>query len=295
MAAKPRTTTRRDGKAGRFYSVDGAVSPLTGTSEFPSVTSILQVLSRPALVAWSANTEREACVEAAADLYADLAKTPPLPRAAFVLTFQNRLSTVKAYRREMENALDIGSQAHKLVEHGIRKALGQVVGPEPKVRDEALLAYMAFQDWCQEHSVQALRIEQQVYHPRLGYAGTLDLVARINGELAIVDVKTAKAIYWEYELQVAAYAAALAAMGHETVTKGYILRLPKNIESDCRFEVVSVRPFDELMPVFESLTHVWLAWWKEEQRSRAAWEKKRAGQVPAGEAPVAVQAGVEAF
>lgn len=267
--------TKRDSGNGRFYVLDGKVCPLTGTIDWPSVTNILGVLSKPALVNWAANTERTACIEAAADLYADLVKTPPMSRTAYVATFQNRISSVKAYRRESEKALEIGSQAHKLVEWSIRKGIGQTVGPEPKVRDEALIAALAFQDWCTEHEVRAKHIEQTVWHPTLGYAGTLDLVARVDGEPAVIDFKTSKAVYWEYELQVAAYAAALSAMGHETVTQGYIVRLPKTLDGDCKCEVVPVRPFDQLMPVFERLTHVWLAWWQEDQRSKAAWQAKR--------------------
>lgn len=274
--------TRRTTPHGRYYThPEGRISPLTGTVDWPSVTTILGALGKPALVAWAANTERALCLETAADLYADLVKTPPLPRTAYVTTFERRLTLQKAHQRESEKARDIGSQAHKLIEWSIRKAMRQAVGPEPRVREEALIAYMAWQDWVMAHDVEPLWIEQAVYHPDLGYAGTLDLVARVDGELALIDLKTSKAIYAEYDLQVAAYADAFAAMGHERVTAGYVIRVPKTLEADCAVEVKACAPIHEAMLVFDALLTVWRWWDAADRASRAAWQAKRSREAVA--------------
>jgi hypothetical protein len=189
------------------------------------------------------------------------------------------LSAQKAHTRASERALDIGSQAHKLVEWSMHKALGRAVGPEPKVREEALLAYLAWQDWLLAHRVEPVWIEQAVYHPTLGYAGTLDLVARVDGVLALVDIKTSKAVYAEYELQVAAYAHALAAMGHERVEVGYIVRLPKAVEpgADVAVEVHPVPDLDAPMRVFGSLLPVWKWWAAADAKAKAAYYARREG------------------
>jgi hypothetical protein len=44
--------------------------------------------------------------------------------------------------------------------------------------------------WWEAFSVEPLAAEQTVWNTTLGYAGTLDLVARINGRVCLVDYKT---------------------------------------------------------------------------------------------------------
>jgi hypothetical protein len=269
--------TKRDTASGRFYRLEEFVSILTGTSDFPSVTHILSAIAKPALVTWAANTERAAVSEAAAELYLDAAVLPkPMTRDAFLASLNLRLGEVKAHKRENEKALEVGSQAHTLIEWASRRAIGQVVGPEPKVRDEALWPYMAWEDWVKTHKVRPVAIEQVVWSNEYGYAGTMDLLAEVDGELALVDYKTGKAIYEESFLQNVAYQVALAEMGHGTPKRGYIVRLPK-LTSDPAFEVVEVPPVSELFPVFLNVCQVWKWWWAADQRSKAAWQAKKNG------------------
>ena len=155
----------------------------------------------------------------------------------------------------------------------LRNALGQVT-PEPKVRPEAMWAYMAFDDWAREHTVKPLRVEQMVWSRTHRYAGTLDLLAEVDGRVALVDFKTSKAIYAEAHLQNAAYQVALAEMGHERAEVGYIVRVPK-LETDPAFEVAEVAPVAELFPVFQSVLAVWQWWHAEEVKSLAAWKARR--------------------
>lgn len=264
MAGRPQ---RKDTKAGRFYVLpDG--------TELPSVTHILSCLAKPALITWAANTERAMVLEAAADLYEDIHGTPRLSRPSYIDTLTRRLGVVKAHKRESDKATEIGSQAHKLIEHTLRSALGAVVGPAPKVCEEALWAFMAFEDWARTHEVQPIRIEETVWSREYGYAGTLDLVARVDGQVSVVDFKTSKAIYAESHLQNVAYQVALAEMGHEDVSRGYIVRIPKNT-TDPAFEAVECPPRAVLFPTFMSVLDAWKWWYAADQASKAAWQVKR--------------------
>jgi predicted RecB family nuclease len=110
-------------------------------------------------------------------------------------------------------------------------------------------------------ALEPLWIEQVVWSDRHRYAGTVDLVARVEGRLTVVDYKSGKRVYQEAHLQLAAYAAALAEMGHEDCPHGCIVRLPKVAEDV--FEVVPCPPRDQLLPVFLHLRAVW-AWANEE-------------------------------
>lgn len=263
---------RKDTKAGRFYEVDGEL--------YPSVTHVLSVINKPALVNWAANTERGLVVDAAADLYEDVAKIPAMSRASYVSTLLARLTKTKAHQRELAAAAEIGTQAHKAIEYRFHQALGFKVGPEPRISDKALWAFMAFEDWAREHAVKPVLVEQTVWHPGLRYAGTLDVLAEVDGELAVVDFKTGKGIYAEAHLQNAAYQTALVAMGHQRPSTGYIVRLPKR-DDDPAFEAQRTPPVETLMPTFEAVLRVWAWWHAEETASRAKWDAAKRGEAAA--------------
>lgn len=260
----PAKVTRVDSRSGRFYQVEGDEQP------YVSVTHALSVVAKPALINWAANQERTLVLDAAADLYADLAGTPVMSRAAYLLSLQTRLGKQKAHQRELAKASEIGTQVHALVEWNLRQSLGQQVGPEPRVLDKAQWGFMAWQDWAQAVNLKPIYIEQMVYSRTHRYAGTMDLLAEVDGVVTLVDFKTGKSIYGEAHLQNVAYQMALKEMGHAAPAAGLIVRLPK-VETDPGFEVAPVPPCDELYPVFLHLLHVW-AWW---HRAEAAYQERR--------------------
>lgn len=258
---------RKDSPAGRFYDVDGAL--------LPSVTHILTAIAKPALIAWSANTERAAVTAAAADLYESWAAQivpPVMPREAYLATLTSRLGLVKAHQRELAKAGDIGTQIHKMIEWMMRTALGAEAGPKPVISDQAQWAVMAFEDFAKSVNLKPVLIEQTVYSTVHGYAGTMDLLARVNGVLTLLDFKSGKAIYPESFLQSAAYSVALAEMGYVLPASALILRLPK-VETDPAFEVVTVPPALDLFPVFLATKQLWQWTYANEEAYRA----RRAG------------------
>ncbi len=256
--AKPQ---RKDGPSGRFYEIDGLA--------LPSVTHILGCIGKPALINWAANQERTLVSEASADLYEDLVKLPkPMSRPSYLTTLQGRIGKVKAHQRELAKAGEIGTQAHKLIEWNLRRALGQEAGPEPRVVDDAQWAFMAFQDWAGSVNLKPLFIEQTVFSRLHGYAGTMDLLAEVNGQPMLVDFKTGKAIYAEAHLQNAAYQIALIEMGHTAPAGGLIVRLPK-VQTDPAFEVAEVPPATDLLPTFLAVKAVWVWWFAQEEAYRA--------------------------
>ena len=263
-----RTPVRKDGPSGRFYEIDG--------EDYPSVTHILSVIGKPALIAWAANQERTLVSDAATDLYEDLCKLPkPMSRPAYLTTLQGRIGKTKAHQRELAKASEIGTQVHALIEWNLRRTLGQLVGPEPRVVDDAQWAFMAWQDWAGSVGLTPVLIEQTVFSRTYRYAGTMDLVATINGQRMLIDFKTGKAIYPEASLQNVAYQVALAEMGHGSTAGGLIVRLPK-VQTDPAFEVALVPPMEELLPTFLAVQIVWRWWFAQE----AAYRARRKTMVP---------------
>jgi hypothetical protein len=213
--------------------------------QVPGVTTVLEILNKPALVHWAAAEERKLCLEIATQTFTSLTGADG---AADFMTAENfrallteNLGKTKAHYRAMKKAQNIGTEAHAAVEWQIRQMLGQSVGPRPLISEKAELAVMAVEDWMKSVNFQPLATEIMVFDPWLGYAGTLDWIARVNGVLTLGDWKTSKAIYRESFLQNSAYLAALrkqCRLGDEPM-QGCIVRLPKELEdvTETPFEV----------------------------------------------------------
>jgi len=233
--------------------------------KYPSVTTILGAIGKPALINWAAKVERELVIEAAANLYIDSpnGNTPKMNRTAYITSLRSRIGTTKAHQKELAKAAEIGSETHARIEWTIRKQLTSKPGPEPVISEKALWAFMVWEDWAKEHKFKPLLIEQMLYSKAHGYAGTMDLLAEmeIDGEkvLALVDWKTGKAIYNEALLQNAAYVHALLEMGHaEPPLTGLVVRLPKT-ETDDKPEmrVIPWETHDKLFDVFLHVKELW--------------------------------------
>lgn len=244
------STVRTDTKKGRFYS-GGIIPP---GEKYASVTTILQAIGKPALVAWSANVEREMVIAEAAKLHANC----PLEMgsASFALQLQERLGKEKAHTKELEKAGAIGSSIHELIEWSLRAELFQSVGKSPILGDQAQWAYQSFQKWRQRTNLKPIAVEQTVACHCHKIAGTMDLSAWFGKVLTICDWKSGKRVYWEAKLQNAAYRHCYREMGLGDPQKGLVLRLPKII-GDPDFEAVDAG--DEAY-YFERFLHVKDLW-----------------------------------
>lgn len=262
----PTRVARADGygRSTRFYEVDGV--------NLPSVTSILSVIAKPALINWAAKTERELVSRVSAELLEDLPKGMGRPeRIQWLSLLEQRLGKAKAHEKELTKASDIGSQAHKKIEWTLLRELKIDSGPEPALSDPAQWAFMAWEDWRKQANLVPILVEQTIYSLKHAYAGTLDLYCEIDiptggrGKV-VVDWKTGKAIYDEALLQNVGYIEALIEMGHaERPTHGMIVRLPK-VETDPAFEVKFIDAKEQagLLKGFLAALALWR--WQETRR-----------------------------
>lgn len=236
------------------------------------MTTILSVIAKPALIAWSAKVEREMVMNVSYQLYDDIAGTPKMSKLAYMNTLQTRLGKEKAHSKELAKAADLGSQAHSLIEWTLKAGLMFEAGPSPKVSDKATWAFMAWEDWRKSVNLKPVYIEQNVWSDVFGYAGTMDLLAYVNGVLTVLDWKTGKAVYPEAHLQNAAYRNAVREMGHGDPQQGLIVRLPKT-ETDPAFEVVEAKPEKFMFPKFVDVLSVWKWFQIAEEKYQESVEK----------------------
>jgi hypothetical protein len=242
----------------RFYTIGG--------QNWPSVTTILDIIAKPALGPWYAKEERRYFAAAMLEVLSKPGARDP----EYVLTaVAEAVTGVKAADRAKQRAATIGTAVHAGIEWALRNRLGEDAGPEPRLPDAAVWAVESWKDWAKSVALEPLAIERTVYCEVCGYAGTLDLYARVSGVPTVLDWKSGKAIYPEAFLQNIAYRHAATRRGMFS-TQGLIVRLPK-YQND---------PAWEAMPVPEALTvedfRAALRLWR--------WQRRMAGQ-PEGDRP----------
>lgn len=162
-------------------------------TKVPSVTTILSVINKPALISWAANQ--------AVDFMAENIK--PGQSLDEVQLQQLFNDARKAHTKTKQNTADIGSMVHDWISRFIR---GEK--PEMPINEQLKSSINNFLDWKEKHGVKFLLSEQPVYSKKFNYCGTLDFVAHIDNNLFLGDIKTSNAIYDEYWVQLAAYGVA---------------------------------------------------------------------------------------
>jgi hypothetical protein len=80
--------------------------------------------------------------------------------------------------------------------------------------DKAENCFLSYLTWEKQHKVEPILCEAPLVSDKYRYGGTVDMFARIDGVLTIVDYKTGKAIYPEHLYQVAAYRVLLEEHGY---------------------------------------------------------------------------------
>ena len=108
----------------------------------------------------------------------------------------------RAHDRIKDKAADLGSEVHRFVE---AMNLGK---PTPTWPLPVRARMASFQKFVDDVKPEMEAAEFKCYSRTYGYAGTCDMLAKIDGRLAVIDLKTSKSIWPEAALQVAAYARA---------------------------------------------------------------------------------------
>jgi len=158
----------------------------------PSVTTILGMLDKPALMHW-----------------------------AWSLGVQNI-----DYRQARDTAASIGTIAHYLIECHLKKKEPDVSLYKPEDVNKAQTAFLAYIDFEKENHIEIIKSEISLVSEEFLYGGTIDCYCRLNGKLALIDFKTSSGLYPEMQCQVSAYKNLLVENGY-TVEEVHLLRIDK--------------------------------------------------------------------
>ena len=157
----------------------------------PSVTTVLGIIAKPALVNWAAGI----CADTIGEAWEPGRSYDEVEIQAIIEAGR------KSHWQKKVDAGFTGTFVHKLVEQYIKGE--QVAMP---VNENLKRSFETFLTWVKEHEVKFLLSEQQIYSREHNYTGTLDFVCKIDGKMYVGDLKTSKAIYkTEYGSQIAAY------------------------------------------------------------------------------------------
>jgi hypothetical protein len=99
---------------------------------------------------------------------------------------------------------------------------------QPKdIIDKAENSFLSYLEWERKHTVEPILCEAALVSETHQFGGTIDFYGKIDGERALLDFKTAKAIYPEHLYQVSAYHTLLEENGYSVDNVG-ILQLGRS-------------------------------------------------------------------
>lgn len=163
---------------------------LDGTGPMPSVTGILKIVDKSGpLVGWAKRITAEAAVDHRGELD-EWVNLGGRDGAVGLLT--------RAATQITEKAATNGSEIHALAE-------AITLGHEVTVTEEQSPFVDAYRQWRADFAPSFLAAEEMVCSLEHGYAGTLDAIVEMAGEVWMLDYKTSKGVYPETALQLAAY------------------------------------------------------------------------------------------
>jgi hypothetical protein len=144
---------------------------------------------------------------------------------------QGRSGASNLYEQR-DAAAEIGTMAHAMCDAHMRGsgwyAALEAFNPTAEQRVKAETAFNAYTTWLANQRAEIIACETPLVSEQHRFGGTPDFLVRIDGKLAMADLKTSNSVYRDYLLQVAAYGLLWNETQEEKITGGFhILRLGK--------------------------------------------------------------------
>lgn len=246
----------------------------------PRVTTVLDQMSRPALIQWAANMASEYAIDVIEKIknggltFGDVLGMD-------IKTFAREAKT--AHKKKSEEAIDIGTRVHAIAENVFKNMMeakkegksGDIeisveIDEDIKNPVNALLA------WIEQHRIDPMMVEEIVVSESFGgYIGRPDTVSFVDDRLYLIDLKTSKAVYDGYAQQVAAYDHAFSEGSKGFPTDGTaILRLDKETGYPFFHPFTKEQTADYLQE-FGLWCLIWHMKDKRREKENEAWEAEK--------------------
>lgn len=152
------------------------------------------------------------------------------PRVTSILDIKAKPALYKYYASlpdfETGEAIKVKSAEEGTLVH---ETIEAILKKEPAVIPDAIKpAISAFMDFYSRNEFIAHKTEERLISKKHRYAGTMDVLAELNGKLGVLDIKTSMAIYRDYSIQTSAYVEALREDPAMPPLTSWILRIDQS-------------------------------------------------------------------
>ena len=220
--------------------------------EVPSVTTVVKIVDKSdMLVPWGVKMAAEKLL-ANVPTYVTKAERRMVPAMPYEVFLTLVTDAKSAHKERLEDAANVGKDAHSWLQRYIQHQLGLNPVPEPLIEPRAASCTQAALDWMQQHNVRWLQTERKIYSRQYGYAGTMDGLCLADSctnllccpesfkdSLSLVDWKSSNYLYLTYLFQTASYSQAVTEEFGSVIARRWLVRLGKE---DGQFEVWHLGP-----------------------------------------------------
>lgn len=173
-----------------------------------------------------------------------------IPKPALLAWAYNCGVKGEDFRKVKDKAADVGTIAHWLIELHLKGLEPDTSNFAPADLAKAENAVIKFLSWWDAGKFEYVASEMQLVSVS-GFGGTLDILAKQNDELILIDLKTSKGIYDEYWFQLAAYAYLYCENNPFEALKRFIICRIGKEEAESDFEIQERKSLTWEWNVFE--------------------------------------------
>jgi len=271
----------------KFEFIEEGHKYLLNGKRLTGVTTIIGIIAKPELIAWSAKQagefiQKQAVYNRKENNYTILKKDIELSKTAWCGT--------------RDRAGDVGTILHSIVEDYVKSKINKTEFNFEISKQYAIQKYKIeitekelikvkpmfdqFLNWEKEDNIQFLLSEQKIYSEKYWYAGTVDLVFIKDGKVYIGDLKTSRDVYYSHFTQMGGYEVGLKERGKILQCEGYcVINIPKylNKEGLAIKRVIYEGNNQEHMKAFLNACYLYRYKSKHEKRFGTTRAKKKTG------------------
>lgn len=183
----------------------------------PGVTTVLNILNKPALLDWSAKEERKGVMDC-------LLNKKIMPDKYF-------------YTMIRDTSASIGTICHFMCECFLKGEEPDLSEFLPEEVEKAKNGFRKFVEYWNQSGFKILHNELALVDDEFEYGGSLDIVCTDkDGNIILLDLKTSKALYSEYWVQISAYRELYNNQNEKKITRCIIVRIGKEEVGDMEFQ-----------------------------------------------------------
>src|SRR3990167_5432106 len=188
----------------------------------PGATTILDILAKPALIAWA-----------------------------------NRigLQGIEVGKYVSDKA-DIGTLAHAFITDELQGVKTRTDDYTKNQISQAENSVLSWYEWKKGHQIEPILIETPLVSEKFQYGGTIDIYAKVDGIREIIDLKTGGGIFDEHLLQAAGAYRQLLEENDYPVERARILNIPRSEDESFVERIITVE-FSLHWEIFEACLKIY--------------------------------------